>query len=236
MKNSKVCKDINKYPFIIGVTGHRDIAVCDMPALRTFIDGQFKSIKAACEDTPIAVMTCLAEGADQMCAEIALANDIPIISILPLEKSELEKDFEGNALLKFNELYEQSAKSFVTDDMEGEDREDRDYWYRQAGIYIAERCQLLLALWNGKEDTTGCGTAAIVNYVRCGWVNNDRDFVHNPMIEWIHTRRDIDTAEDAKPFEVLVENLGIYQEDVVGYAKTYVENMNELNVCDSKIL
>ena len=176
---SNEAKDINKYPFIIGVTGHRDIPACDIPALRAFIEEQFKEVKEACDGTPIAVMTCLAEGADQLCAEIALANDIPIISILPLEKSELEKDFRGEALIKFNELYEMSTKAFVTLDMEGEDRGDRDYWYRQAGIYIAERCQLLLALWDGQEDTTGCGTAAVVDYSTREWTHNDRGFAYD---------------------------------------------------------
>ena len=234
MENSVACNGINRYPFLIGVTGHRDIASCDMPALRAFIDEQFKSIKSACEGTPVAVMTCLAEGADQLCAEIALANDMPIISILPLEKSELEKDFEGETLIKFNELYKQSAKSFVTLDMEGEDREDRDYWYRQAGIYIAERCQLLLALWDGQEDTTGCGTAAIVDYSRREWTHNNRGFAYNPMIEWVHVRRARNTAESSEPIEVISENIGVHQEDVLEYTKTYADNVRELNACDGK--
>ena len=234
MENSRACNDINRYPFLIGVTGHRDIVSCDIPALRTYIDEQFKAIKSACEGTPVVVMTCLAEGADQLCAEIALANDIPIISILPLEKSELEKDFEGEALIRFNELYEQSVKSFVTLDMEGEDRDDRKYWYRQAGIYIAERCQLLLALWDGKEDTTGCGTAAIIDYSSREWTHNNRGFAYNPMIEWVHIRRARDTAEDVQPIEVLSENIGMHQEDVVDYAKTYAETVQELNAYDGK--
>ncbi len=231
MDNNTSCKDINRYPFLIGVTGHRDIAACDIPALRVFIDEQFKAIKSACEGTPVAIMTCLAEGADQLCAEIALANDIPIISILPLEKSELEKDFEGDALVTFNELYERSAKAFVTLDMEGDDREDRKYWYRQAGIYIAERCQLMLALWDGKEDTTGCGTAAIVNYSSREWAHNDRGFAYNPMIEWVHIRRARDT-DDAEPMQITAENIGVHQGDVLEFAKAYAGKVRELNNSD----
>ena len=234
MENIRACNDINRYPFLIGVTGHRNIASCDVPALCAFIDEQFKAIKLACEDTPVAVMTCLAEGADQMCAEIALANDMPIISILPLEKSDLEKDFEGDALMKFNELYEQSAKSFVTLDMEGKDSEDRDYWYRQAGIYIAERCQLLLALWDGQEDTTGCGTAAIIDYSSHEWAHNSRGFAYNPMIEWVHIRRTKNTADGAEPNEVISENIGIHQENAIEYAKAYADRVSELNACDGK--
>ena len=78
MNELKMSSQIMKYPFLIGVTGHRDIASCDMPALRTFIDEQFKAIKSACEGTSVAVMTCLAEGADQLCAEIALANKLAV--------------------------------------------------------------------------------------------------------------------------------------------------------------
>ena len=234
MKNNKVYKDINRYPFIIGVTGHRDIAACDIPALRAYIDEQFKAIKSACDGAQVALKTCLAEGADQLCAEIAIENDIPIISILPLEKSELEKDFVDDTLIKFNELYEKSVKSFVTLDMEGRGENDTNYWYRQAGIYIAERCQLLLALWDGNEDTTGCGTAAIIKYSSREWSHNDRGFAYNPMIEWIHVRRSTDTTDNSEPIKIISENIGIHQEDAIKYAKIYSNRVHDLNACEGK--
>lgn len=226
-------KELKQYPFLIGITGHRDLVESDVPALRVLIDEQFKAIKDSCAGVPIAVMTCLAEGADQLCAEIALANDIPVISVLPLEKDRLEKDFEGDALNQFNDLHDKSEKVFVTLDMEGENKEDRDYWYRQAGIYIAERCQLLIALWDGKEDTTGCGTAAIIDYSSREWSHNSRGFAYNPMIEWIHVRRGKAAADDAKADRPQMETIGVHAEDVSDFAKAYADKVRELNACDT---
>jgi len=108
----------------------------------------------------------LAEGAGQLCAQAALDLDIPLIVALPLPRTEFEKDFEGPALEAFRSLLERAKQQFVVPAAEAApDAPDRNFFYRQQGIYVATHCQVLLALWDGGEGTPGgCGTAEAVSF------------------------------------------------------------------------
>ena len=45
----------------------------------------------------------------------------------------------------------------------------RDYFYRQAGIYVAANCRVLLVLWDGSPARPrGCGTAECVQLYEDG--------------------------------------------------------------------
>ena len=151
-----------KIPVIIGVTGHRDIRDEDIDILKTAVADAVRSIQARCPHSQIVVMTSLAEGADQLCAETALEMGLEIVSVLPMPIDEYAKDFEGVPLEKLYELADRSSKTFVSPRTEPF-REGRDYLYRQACFYVAGYCHILLALWDGNEGDAGdCGTAATV--------------------------------------------------------------------------
>lgn len=152
-----------KIPIIAGVTGHRDLRKEDLDNLRRSVRGELGTLQQKYPHSEIAVMTSLAEGADQLCAETALEMGLEIITVLPMPVDEYAEDFEGDALKKLNELTARSSKCFIAPHKEAF-REGRDYLYRQAGIYIAEHCHVLFALWDGTPGIAGgCGTASIVD-------------------------------------------------------------------------
>jgi len=152
-----------KIPIIAGVTGHRDLRTEDLDNLRRSVRGELGTLQQKYPHSEIAVMTSLAEGADQLCAETALEMGLKIITVLPMPVDEYAEDFEGDALKKLNELTARSSKCFIAPHKEAF-REGRDYLYRQAGIYIAEHCHVLFALWDGMPgEAGGCGTASIVD-------------------------------------------------------------------------
>ena len=192
---------ISNYPYIIGITGHRDLVQEDIPALREQIAACFDAAKSSCGNVQVCVVTSLAEGADQLCAELALEKGFGLITVLPMDADELEKDFEGEALQNFRRLLEASDEVFVTPDVENgkvaaevagsksSDPAGRSYWHRQAGLYLTQRCQLILALWDGKPDATGCGTAAVFDYASNDWSHDGHGFAYNPEMIVIPVRR-----------------------------------------------
>lgn len=154
--------ETGKIPVIVGITGHRDPRDRDLDDLKKAVRTELESLRTKYPHSGFVVMTCLAEGADQLCAETALEMGLEIITVLPMPVDEYSKDFEGDALRKLNELTEQSS-GILTAPHKEPFREGRDYLYRQAGLYIAEHCHILIALWDGTPgEADGCGTAAVV--------------------------------------------------------------------------
>lgn len=151
---------------IVGVTGHRDLSNVNIDSFKFVIKQQLQNIINKCPNTKIKLLTSLAEGADQLCAEVALELGINIIVPLPMEIDDYVKDFKDEALIKFNSLLNKAERSFVVPYIEETNKIDRDYKYRQAGIYIASHCHCMMALWDGsKPKENGCGTADVVDMV-----------------------------------------------------------------------
>ena len=155
-----------KIPVIIGVTGHRDLREQDIGAIRKAVRRWLGELCAKYSHSQIIVMTSLAEGADQLCAETALDMGLKIMTVLPMPVEEYAEDFSGEALENLYALSEKSV-SVIEAPYTEPFKEGRDYLYRQAGIYVAEHCHVLMALWDGSEGTPGgCGTSSIALYKR----------------------------------------------------------------------
>ena len=59
-------------PFVVGVTGHRDLRPDDGPNLEKAVQKAFERIRKECPDTPLVLLSSLAEGADRLVAHFAL--------------------------------------------------------------------------------------------------------------------------------------------------------------------
>ena len=155
----------------IGVTGHRDLVNSELPALREQVRAFFVDLDEHYPGLSLQLISPLAEGSDQLVAEVARDLGIPLIVPLPMEQSEYEKDFStGESLRNFRRLLE-GAKIIPLPLVQGSTHEAmqsqgaaRDWQYAQLGVFVSNHCQVLLALWNGKPDTQIGGTAGVVNY------------------------------------------------------------------------
>lgn len=168
-------------PIVLGASGHRHLQQKDFSILRAAVEEQIKALRLECPNSPIKLLTSLAEGADQLCAEVALSLGLGLIVALPMDLLEFKKDFEGEALLKFETLLSQAEKSFVVPCVEKTENPDRSYYYRQADIYLAEHSHALLALWDGSTPKeNGCGTAETVDFVlNHSYIHKDRCVKHD---------------------------------------------------------
>lgn len=170
-------------PLVIGVTGHRDLRDQDLPRLEqevaAVIAGLRRDYLRDDGETPIIVLSALAEGADRLVARVALAQGACLVAPLPMPIEEYRRDFEpglkpGN-IAEFDALLAQAVAAPVMplhgtslEALRG-DGSKRAEQYRAVGIFIAQHCHVLLALWDGddKEMAVG-GTAEVVTFKRNG--------------------------------------------------------------------
>ena len=156
-----------RIPVVVGITGHRNIRNEDRDVLYGAVLAELTALQSRCPHSQIIMLNSLAEGADQLCAEAAAACSIPLIVPLPMEREEYERDFSEDALQRFRMLCGAAKDCFVAPATERvPDSPDRDFAYRQAGIYVATHAHILLALWDGEPTpTSNCGTAEAVRFV-----------------------------------------------------------------------
>ena len=152
-----------KIPIVVGAVGHRDITKEESERLRKEVRDYLCGIRRRYPHSPFILLTNLAEGADQICAEAALEEGCRLTAVLPMEPDEYKKDFQGEALERFQTLLSSASEVFTAPRTEPVSN-GRDYLYRQAGIYVADHSQILLAVWDGSPAKPGgCGTAEIVD-------------------------------------------------------------------------
>ncbi len=158
----------SRIPLVVSVTGHRLIPEENFAILRDSVRAFLRELKAKYPNTPLKLMTNLAEGADSLCAGIALEEEIPLIAALPQPMEQFRTCFAGEKLEEFNRLISLAECVFTVPDMEQRDgTAGHDFDYRQGGLYLASHSQLLLALWEGNEPKPGgCGTAEVVDFAR----------------------------------------------------------------------
>ena len=171
-------------PLVIGVTGHRDLRDQDIAALEAAVDGIFRRLEADYRTergpTPIIVLSSLAEGADQLVARVARQHGAQLIAPMPMPIAEYRHDFEHgikpDAAQEFDAWLELPVPKPVVPFTPGNSieavrdrREKRSEQYRASGIVIVRHCDILIALWDGRDEGKLVGgTAEIVDFKRHG--------------------------------------------------------------------
>ncbi|HYN70295.1 MAG TPA: hypothetical protein VEX41_08800 [Candidatus Eisenbacteria bacterium] len=117
------------------------------------------------DETPVAmtVMSALAEGADRLIAGAVLARpDAELEAALPVARADYRRDFDDQASrAEFDELLGRAVE--VTNLPVAPSREEA---YQQAGRYVVERSDVLIAIWDGRPARGVGGTAEVVAYAR----------------------------------------------------------------------
>jgi len=167
---------INLIPLYLGITGHRDIRDEDKFLLKEEIKKIIGNKQIQCPDTPVVILTPLAEGADRLGAMAAIECGIPFIAPLPMPIEEYRKDFtDWESLEEFDFLLGKAKMWFeiplppgITSESLSKDPGLKNELYHNIGIYIARNSHLLIALWDGLESGKTGGTSSIVNLKRVG--------------------------------------------------------------------
>jgi hypothetical protein len=147
----------------IGVTGHR--ALGDTATVAGGVREAIERIRRAYGDLPVTALSMLAEGADRLVAEELLrASNARLVAVLPSAADDYAVDFgpnDGPSRLHFDALLAQAAEV-----MRVPDQPSRDEGYLRAGHAMVDRCDVLLAVWDGATARGKGGTAEVVAYAR----------------------------------------------------------------------
>jgi hypothetical protein len=149
-------------PFVIALGGHRDLRAEDVPGLEARVADVLTGLASRYPNTPLLLLSSLAEGADRLGARVALRLGIGVVAVLPLPREEYERDFAtAEARAELADLLGRAQDWFSVDVPAGS---SRPYAYARAAAYITQRSQLVLALWDGASAEGEAGTAALVRF------------------------------------------------------------------------
>jgi hypothetical protein len=154
----------SKLPYIIGVVGHRNIVEESKEDASNHFEKILKRYKTKYPNTPILVVTSLAEGADQLIAEVAIKVEGVFLGVLipmSIEKY-LETFSSDSAREEFNKFCAKAI--FVRDtsiDMVYEDNSDA---FRSNTRELSNNADLLIALWDGIASNQVGGTSDTLYY------------------------------------------------------------------------
>ena len=154
----------SKLPYIIGVVGHRNIVEESKEDASNHFEKILKRYKTKYPNTPILVVTSLAEGADQLIAEVAIKVEGVFLGVLiPMGIEKYLETFSSDSAKE--EFKKFCAKAiFVRDtsiDMVYEDNSDA---FRSNTRELSNNADLLIALWDGIASNQVGGTSDTLYY------------------------------------------------------------------------
>ena len=159
-------------PLVVAVTGHRDLVPAEIPRIRERVQEFLRELQHRYADRSVGVMSALAEGADQLVAEEALALGIPLTVTMPMPKALYVQDFATpEAKARFEHLCAAAVDVFELPITPGNTVEsisgpgpNRSRQYAQVGVFMCAHCHVLLALWDGKDSDQLGGTSQVVRF------------------------------------------------------------------------
>ncbi len=159
-------------PLVVAVTGHRDLVPDEIPGIRSRVREFLSDLQSSYANRTVSVMSPLAEGADQLVAEVALELGIPLRVPLPMPKRLYLQDFTSQeSRERFDRLCAAATDVFELPITPGNTAEsvagngaNRARQYAQVGVFMCAHCHVLLALWDGKDSDQLGGTSQVVRF------------------------------------------------------------------------
>ena len=175
-------------PFIIGVTGHRDLHPDDLVQLRGAVTQFVQLIKADFPDSELQFAIGMAEGADLLVAQTVLDLGMRVNAILPMPLADYAADFDGENFATLQTLLkhpgvECDELATVPAGAASRAAESRASMYVNLSETLTRRTTLLLALWDGRASPLPGGTAdTILRYLGA---RTDRDGGGDLRLEFV---------------------------------------------------
>jgi hypothetical protein len=141
----------------LGVTGHRHLARAQ--DVLADVERALRSVEERYPGRPLRLFSSLAEGADRIVATQVLSREASsLVAVLPMPRHDYVADFLGpESRDEFSRLVE-AADAIVELPL----RESRARCYEQAGLYVLDHSDVLIAVWDGLPPRGAGGTADIV--------------------------------------------------------------------------
>jgi hypothetical protein len=168
-------KPLYEIPFVVGVTGHRDLLPAQVPAIRAAVESLLKRLIEAHPDVRIQMLCSMADGADLLVGEVALSQGLDVLALLTFPEDVCRADLMSEeARASFDRVIAR-AERLELPLPAGTTRESltpgspaRDLQYQRAGLLLARYCSLLIAIWDGKPTRHVAGSARTIEFRRRG--------------------------------------------------------------------
>lgn len=132
-------------------------------AIEAGVDAALAAIEARFAKDPFRILSSLAEGADRLVARRVLSRPgARLVAVLPLPRLDYLTDFESQQSRQ--EFLELLGEAETVIEMPAAD--SRTKAYEQAGRYVVEQSEVLVAVWDGLPARGRGGTAEIVAWAR----------------------------------------------------------------------
>jgi hypothetical protein len=173
-----------KIPITVGIIGHLDIIATEEH--RKELEVLFRDLADRYPNSPIHLISSIAEGADRFAAKVFLgikrenkkySDRFELIVPMPFSVDEYREDFDDFSDREFDDLLKQAKRHFVVP-LAG-NASSRPEKYLATGKMVADTSLILIAMWDGKTGKKG-GTADIVKYK----IRGDDDSVAESTFEY----------------------------------------------------
>ncbi|MEM1187906.1 MAG: NAD-binding protein [Pseudomonadota bacterium] len=178
--------------YVLGASGHRlNKLDVDSPILRQRIIDALDAIAARNPGYQFVVLSPLAEGADRLVAQLAMDKLNAALNVpLPLPYELYTSDFtSADSMAEFRQMIGHASLYFELPMRFGNIRElaahksetrneARNRQYALAGAYIVQRSDCLLAVYDGKNETSTGGTGQVIRWYKEGI--DDPDYLYRP--------------------------------------------------------
>jgi len=162
-RSDRLPTGLKSLPLRIGFTGHRRNKLDS--ALLALIGPQVTSVLRAIRsvsETPVEVVTSLADGADLVVADACEALQIPLICPIPFGVDEFRSDLPTDADRLQFDRHLATAREIQIVAGSRTTRASREATYRTLGEQIIAQSHLVLAVWDGMPPAGPGGAAEIV--------------------------------------------------------------------------
>ena len=157
-------------PLVVAVTGHRDLVPSETPAIRDRVQELFVQLRQEYPDRRLQAMSALAEGADQLVADVAVEMGVELVVVLPMTRSVYRDGFPSEeSKSRLDELCERATDFYELPLANGNTQAgiatagpQRNRQYAQLGVFLCAHCHILLAIWDGKVTDELGGTGQVV--------------------------------------------------------------------------
>jgi hypothetical protein len=187
-------------PFVVGVTGHRNLAADQLPQLRASVAAFFRLLGECMPETQLRLVVGMAAGADLLSAEVALELGVQVEALLPMPLAEYAADFSADDLARLHALLahpgvqvrQLASAAAASGTAAGIAYSARDARYVLLSETLLRRSSVLLALWDGAASALPAGTADTV--LRFLGVRSDT-LRSEPTLQFTPAAVDMDAAE-----------------------------------------
>jgi hypothetical protein len=207
-------------PFIVGVSGHRDLHPKTLQHLRLALEEILQRLKEHLPDSEIRIMAGMATGADLLVVQTALALGFGVDAMLPMRLEQYAADFDPDSFALLETLLVHPAvhtfalplSAGALESPTPADISHRDSRYAALTQTLTRGCSLLIALWDGESSLLPGGTAdTVLRYLRVRTEGDKNDgrlqFTDAPadhdlptrLVYWIPAARADQPPENGSP-------------------------------------